>query len=76
VLFATEGKDRETWEKFVAALEKHNGHRHAITQASMAMSVAYQAGVAEYCRNAQVVFDKFHVVQNANKAVDLAACRT
>jgi transposase len=71
VLFATEGKDRETWAKFVAALEAHNGHRHAITQASMDMSVAYQAGVAEYCRNAQVVFDKFHVVQNANKAVDL-----
>jgi len=37
---------------------------------SMDMSPAYQAGVAENCRNAQVVFDKFHVVQNANKAVD------
>jgi transposase len=70
VLFATEGRDRETWAKFVAALEKHNGHRQAITQASMDMSAAYQAGVAEYCRNAQVVFDKFHVVQNANYAVD------
>lgn len=70
VLFATEGKDRETWTKFVEALEKHNGHRHAITQASMDMSKAYQAGVAENCRNAQVVFDKFHVIKNANEAVD------
>lgn len=69
VLFATEGRDKETWEKFVDALEKHNGHRHAITQASMDMSKAYQAGVAENCRNAQVVFDKFHVIQNANEAV-------
>ena len=43
VLFATEGKDRETWPRFVEALEKHNGHRHAITQASMDMSQAYQA---------------------------------
>jgi transposase len=71
VRFATEGKDRETWVKFVAALEKHHGHRHAIPQASMDMSVAYQAGVAENCRNAQGVFDKFHVVLNANQAVDL-----
>ena len=70
VLFATEGKDRETWLSFVAALEEHNGHRHAITQASMDMSQAYQAGVAENCRNAQVVFDKFHVIKQANEAVD------
>ena len=70
VLFATEGKDKETWAKFVEALEKHNGHRHAITQASMDMSKAYQAGVAENCHNAQVVFDKFHVMKNAGEAVD------
>src|SRR6266851_8926851 len=70
VLFATEGKDKGTWVKFVEALEKHNGHRHAITQASMDMSKAYQSGVAQTCRNAQVVFDKFHVVSNVNEAVD------
>lgn len=70
VLFATEGKDKATWVKFLEALEKHNGHRHSITQASMDMSRAYQAGVAENCRNAQVVFDKFHVIKNANEAVD------
>ena len=70
VLFATEGKDHQTWDKFVEALEKHNGHRHSITQASMDMSAAYQRGVAENCRNAQVVFDKFHLLANANKAVD------
>jgi transposase len=70
VLFATEGKDRETWVKFVAPLEKHNGHRHSITQASMDMSQAYQAGVADTCRNARVVFDKFHVIKNAGEAVD------
>jgi len=45
VLFATEGKDHQVWVDFVAALEKHNGHRHAITQVSMDMSPAYQKGV-------------------------------
>jgi len=70
VLFAAEGKDAATWGKFIVALEKHNGHRHAITQASMDMSPAYQKGVTDTCRNAQVVFDKFHVIKNANEAVD------
>lgn len=70
VLFATEGKDRETWGRFVEALEAHNGHRHALTQASMDMSQAYQSGVAQYCRNAQVVFDKFHLIKNVSEAVD------
>lgn len=70
VLFATEGKDQRTWERFVDALEKHNGHRHAITQASIDMSQAYQSGVAAQCRNAQVVFDKFHVLKNVGEAVD------
>ena len=70
VLFATEGKDHQVWHTFVAALEQHNGHRHAVTQVSQDMSAAYQKGVRETCRNAQVVFDKFHVIAHANKAVD------
>ena len=70
VRFATEGKDHAVWLKFVEAFEKHNGHRHAITQVSMDMSPAYQKGVKETCRHAQAVFDKFHVIMNVNKAVD------
>ena len=70
VLFGTEGNNKEVWKAFVEALEKHNGHRHSLTQVSMDMSVAYQAGVKEYCRNAQVVFDKFHVIAQVSQAVD------
>lgn len=70
VIFATEGKDHQVWHSFVVALEKHNGHRHAITQVSQDMSAAYAKGVRDTCRNAQVVFDKFHVIAHANKAVD------
>ena len=69
VLFATEGKDHQVWHTFVAALEKHNGHRYAITQVSQDMSPADQKGVRETCRNAQVVFDKFQVLAHAHKAV-------
>jgi transposase len=70
VLFATEGHGHETWQAFVQALEAHNGHRHAITQVSMDMSAGYEKGVKENCRHAQVVFDKFHILANASKAVD------
>ncbi len=70
VLFGTEGHGHETWTAFVEALEAHNGHRHAITQVSMDMSAGYEKGVENNCRNAQVVFDKFHVLANASKKVD------
>jgi len=71
VIFASEGTDRYSWAAFVQALEQHHGHRHAITQVSMDMSPGYKRGVKDTCRNALVVFDKFHVLANANKKVDL-----
>lgn len=71
VLFATPGKDSETWAEFVKALAAHNGHPHALTHVSMDMSKAYAKGVRDYCRNAQIVYDKFHVIAHANQAVDL-----
>lgn len=70
VLFGTEGKDVHAWTRFIEDLEKHNGHRHAILEVSMDMSPAYQKGVAEHCRNARVVFDKYHVIANVCQAVD------
>jgi transposase len=39
------------------------------------MSAAYEKGVRENCRNAQVVFDKFHVIQNVSRAVDQVRMR-
>jgi transposase len=70
VIFATEGRGSETWEVFVQALEAHHGDRRAITDVTMDMSAAYEKGVKENCRNAQVVFDKFHVLANASQRVD------
>jgi transposase len=70
VIFATEGRDHQTWQAFVQALAAHNGHPHAITQVSMDMSAGYEKGVKENCRNARVVFDKFHLLANASQKVD------
>lgn len=68
VIFATPGKDSSTWEAFAAELVKHNGHPKAITQVAIDMSAAYTKGVRENLGNAQVVYDKFHVVQNVVEA--------
>jgi transposase len=70
VLLAVEGKDAGTWEQFAAQLLKHNGHPKAITQVAIDMSPAYIKGVRENFGNAQVVFDKFHVVSQVVAAVE------
>ncbi|MGZ5545967.1 MAG: ISL3 family transposase, partial [Limisphaerales bacterium] len=70
VLFGTPGKQADCLERFATDLGQHNGHPHAITHVSMDMSRSYQKGVAENCRNARVVFDKYHVIANVNAAVD------
>jgi transposase len=70
VLFGTEGKDASVWERFAQELQAHNGHPKAITQVAIDMSPAYIKGVRENFANAAMVFDKFHVIQEANEGVE------
>lgn len=70
VLFGTEGKDAAVWREFAQELGVHNGHPKAITQVAIDMSPAYVKGVRENLGNAQLVFDKFHVIQEANEGVE------
>jgi len=70
VLFATPGKDASVWEAFAAELLRHNGHPKAIQYVAIDMSPAYIKGVNGNLGNAQVVYDKFHVIQNVVEACD------
>jgi len=70
VIFATEGKDQTVWDRFSAALQAHYGHADKIREVSMDMSPAYVAGVTKNCPNAEIVFDKYHVIAHVNQAVD------
>jgi transposase len=70
VLFGVEGKDAGVWEVFADELQAHNGHPKAITQVAIDMSPAYIKGVGQNFGNAQLVFDKFHVIQAANEGVE------
>ena len=70
VLFATEGKDSGTVKAFAEELPKHEGNPEQIREVTMDMSPAFISGVAAYLPNADVTFDKFHVIQALNKAQD------
>jgi transposase len=70
VLFATLGRDKETWQRFADELIMHRAGATQITQASMDMSPAYQAGAAQVCPQATIVFDPFHVIKQVSEAVD------
>lgn len=70
VLLAVEGKDAQAWERFAEQLGRHNGHPKAITQVAIDMSPAYRKGVRENFPNAEVVFDKFHVISQVTAAVE------
>lgn len=70
LLFATQGKNAATFEAFAEDLAAHGGDTAAITDVSLDLGAAYQAGTREHCPNAQVSFDPFHVVALANTALD------
>jgi len=70
VLLAVEGKDAGVWERFAEQLGQHNGHPKAITQVAIDMSPAYKKGVQENFGNAELVYDKFHVVRQVSEGVE------
>jgi transposase len=70
VIFATPGKGASVWAAFAAELLRHNGHPKAIQHVAIEISAAYAKGVSDNLGNAQVVYDKFHVIQNVVEACD------
>jgi transposase len=70
VLFATEGKDAATVKRFSEDLAAHKGDPALITEFCSDMSPAFIKGVADNFTNAQLTFDKFHIMQVINNAVD------
>jgi len=63
VLFATEGKGKETIEAFRKHLEEHGGKASNIARIVCDMSKAFISGSEEQFKNAVVVVDLFHLVQ-------------
>lgn len=70
ILFGTSGKDKATVKAFCDDFESHGGSPIAVTQACSDMSTAFISGTREHFPNADITFDKFHIVKIVNEAVD------
>lgn len=70
VLYATEGRDGGTIKSFTDELPKHEANADEIKEVAMDMSPAFISGVKEHIPQASITFDKFHVIQSLNKALD------
>ncbi len=70
VLFGCEGRDQWTVGAFAADLKAHGGDPEGIEVVCIDMSKAYMAGVSRFLPNAEITFDKFHVIKLINEAVD------
>ena len=55
---------------FKQFLVSHGGDAQAVTDASIDMGAAFEAGIKQNFPNAEITFDKFHVIKLANEAVD------
>lgn len=70
LLFACEGRDADTIKTFAEDLRTHGGDPDAVTAACIDMSRAYIAGVGRHLPKAAITFDRFHVIQLANVALE------
>jgi transposase len=70
VLFVTEGKDASTVKRFKQDLVEHNGAPENIKEVCSDMSPAFISGVEKQFPDAQITFDKFHIMKIINEAVD------
>jgi len=70
VVYVADGKDAATVKDFADFLEAHGGRREGVTDASIDMGAAFEAGIKANFENAEITFDKFHVIKLANEAVD------
>ena len=70
LLFATEGREHRTVVEFAEDLKAHGGDPAQVRHVCMDMSAAYAKGVALALPEAQISYDRFHVVALANAAMD------
>ncbi len=69
-IYIAPGKDSDTVESFTNDLVLHNGDPEAIKDVSCDMSPAFIKGVKKHLPEANITFDKFHIMKILNKAVD------
>ena len=69
-MFICEGRDNKTVVNFSKDLKDHNAQAQQIKEVSCDMSPAFIKGVKENLPNADITFDKFHILKIINSGVD------
>jgi transposase len=70
LLFANAGRDHQTVVEFARDLKAHGGNPAEVCHVCMDMSAASAKGVARALAEAQISYDRFHVVSMAIEAMD------
>jgi transposase len=70
VIHVCQGKDADTVKDFTESLERKGGKKENIEIVSMDMSPAFISGVMDNLPDSHLVFDKFHLIQSLNKALE------
>jgi transposase len=70
LLLVVEGRESQALEVFSKELIRHGGHPDQIELICMDMSPAFRKGARKAFPKARVVFDRFHIMQMAGKALD------
>jgi transposase len=70
VVYIADGKDADTIAEFADHVDAHNADASQIKQVCIDMSGAFIKGVTENLTEAEITFDKFHVMKLIGDAVD------
>ena len=70
VVFVADGRSADTVRQFADHLEDRGGDASRIKQACIDMSPAFISGVTENLTEAEITFDRFHVMKLIGGAVD------
>ncbi len=70
VIFATDGKDSTTIDRFVTDFKEHHGLPGNIKIVTCDMSLGFRKGIQEHFVDSNTIIDKFHVIKHINEAVD------
>lgn len=64
------GKDKDAFAHALIDMEIRGAERHEVRTVTLDMSKSYISAVKEYLSQAEMVFDRFHIMKNMNEAVD------
>ena len=70
VIYSQAGKDSKIIDNFAEQLEQKGGSRERIEHICIDMSPSYISGATAAFPNSEITFDKFHIVQHLNVAMD------